>query len=104
VVYEYPGTTAIPAGTTVAGYLNPTTLSMSQRASGGASDVYVGTPAERLVSFDACTSQSSLTSCPGTQAVIAAVVLYFDTDANGVPGLTGYNSTIESWVVNSANG
>lgn len=95
----------LPGGfSTIQTYVNSTTATMADSASATDSNAVVGNPFERLDLLLACVStSSSINSCPASQAVITAVVDFQDVDHNGNP-TTGYNMTILSWDVNTANG
>lgn len=90
--------------TTIASYVSPTQMTLVAGAIGSDSNAVVGNSFERLDLLTACVSTSSISSCPTSQAVITAVVDFKDTDSSGNPGQTGFNMTILSWTVNTAQG
>jgi hypothetical protein len=72
----------------------PTTATMNGSFSGS---VYFDT-------FYACTSTSSISSCPAGSAEITAYVLFDDVNTSlNPPAATGYAATVELWVVRDAN-
>lgn len=108
---------ASPANrTTIAAFVSSTsvTLTKALTLSPGSTSVVVGTESQRVDTFWACVSKTSMATgaCNSTvQPVASAVVLFQDSDQNGntidpntqLPN-TGFDMTIESWVVNAANG
>lgn len=82
------------------------TLTVAAAASQPDNSALLGTPLQRTVLLSACASTTSTTTiktCAPGNAVVTAVVLYYDTDAAGNPTPGGYNTVVQRWDVNSAN-
>lgn len=92
-----------PGDTTVATYSSPTELTAAKAAPAGTSTAILGTQGQRLDVFSTCVSTSSIRSCSPSQALITAVVAFYDSTDTGQAQL-GATLAMERWSVNSANG
>ena len=96
-------------GTPAVTYISPTQLSMTPaKATGNCGSTSPNPPVvaasqQRTDLFLACVSSSPISMCSSSSAVGTAIVTFSDTDSTGNT-VTGYNFTVQSWVVHTANG
>jgi hypothetical protein len=87
----------------VSSYNSNGTLTLAQSATQTDSSAILGNPLQRLDLFSACVSTSAISACTSSNAVLSAVVQYYDTDSSGNPTNGAYNMAVDRWDVNSAN-